>query len=312
MLIKVAIATAAAWWVGTLLGVPRPVFAALAVIVSIQEDLYGSLRAAVRRIIGVAVGVALGLLAERGPGASPLVVGTVMAVAFAAGDLLEAGPGINTQVGISALLVLATAATSGYGIYRFWETVLGGATAVASAALIWPGDPVAEAHRACETLRRQWAAGLRATIAATGDTAALEGVQGHLATALRSATARAAGPHTRRPGWARGDRLDRIWDALDRTVALLWHTSDLARNARDVHGHQAGNWARTMLALPVEEIIAAEAALARGDTEQAADHLSRATSGCAAADESDGPPGHWGLILELRHLTAELRSRASP
>jgi len=150
MAVRVALATGLAWWLGHWVGVSRPVFAGLAVLVSVQPDVQGASRAAAQRLLGVAIGVGLGLAAEHLPGPSTVTVSLVLAVAFLVGDLVAAGPGVNTQVGVSALLVLASR-QPGYGLDRLWETALGGAATVFVVAAL----AVATSHRQGRRLNRR-------------------------------------------------------------------------------------------------------------------------------------------------------------
>jgi len=58
--VKMTGASVLAWWLGTLAGEPRPIFAALMPFVAMSGDPFASVSISVERVLGVFVGVALG------------------------------------------------------------------------------------------------------------------------------------------------------------------------------------------------------------------------------------------------------------
>jgi hypothetical protein len=71
---KASVASGLAWWVGNLIGEPRPYFAVLAVIIAMQGHTYGSLLKAAQFLLGVFGGLVLGVLALRSPALPPPVL----------------------------------------------------------------------------------------------------------------------------------------------------------------------------------------------------------------------------------------------
>lgn len=138
--LKVALASGLVWALGQSLN-PRPFAAVLAVIILMQGHAYGSLLNAVQFLLGVAAGLALGLLAEHFLGVSSLVLAGVIFICMLMGGWLKVSrQGFNNQIAVSALLVLASGRAD--NVDRLWETALGGAVGIAVAALIWPPNPV--------------------------------------------------------------------------------------------------------------------------------------------------------------------------
>jgi uncharacterized membrane protein YgaE (UPF0421/DUF939 family) len=139
--LKVAIACGLAWWLGQLLGSPRPFDAVLAAIILMQGHAYGSLLNALQFLVGVVAGLVLGIVADRVVGVSPPVLAALMFVCLLMGGWLKvSSQGFNNQIAVSALLVLASGSAT--NIARLWETALGGAIGVLVAALLWPPNPV--------------------------------------------------------------------------------------------------------------------------------------------------------------------------
>jgi uncharacterized membrane protein YgaE (UPF0421/DUF939 family) len=139
--LKVALACGLTWWSGSLLGMPRPFNAVLAVIILMQGHAYGSLLKALEFLLGVAAGLVIGVAAERFFGISAPVLAAVLFVCLLIGGWLKvSSQGFNNQIAVSALLVLATGSAD--NVSRLWETVLGGGVGVVVAALLWPPNPV--------------------------------------------------------------------------------------------------------------------------------------------------------------------------
>src|SRR4051812_46083745 len=62
-MVKSALAVALAWWVGTQLGEPRPLFAALGALVGMEPTIVGSIRRTGVQLIGTLGGIVLAYLA---------------------------------------------------------------------------------------------------------------------------------------------------------------------------------------------------------------------------------------------------------
>jgi len=134
-LAKMAITAGLAWWLGTLAGQARPVFAALVPILVIRSDTSATLRGSLGRVLGVLLGVGLGLgsLAIARP--SPLTVGLTVAVALVVDRLVQGLPHVEldtrNQTAVSSLIMLFVASSvTSYAVARLWETALGGALAL--------------------------------------------------------------------------------------------------------------------------------------------------------------------------------------
>ena len=82
----------------------------------------------------------------------------MLAISLACGLVLRvAGSGLNNQVAITAMFMLylgASPRAETVGVARIWETALGAAVAFAVSALVWPPNPLAEAHRQVTELKR--------------------------------------------------------------------------------------------------------------------------------------------------------------
>lgn len=152
------IAGTASWWACTLLGQPRPLFAVLVPLVAMGDDPFGALNVSLNRVVGVFAGVVLGIGLLQLDLPSTLLVALLLALSLGAGLLLRphSAP-VNNQVAITALFMLylgVAARAETVGVARIWETAVGAAIAVATAALLWAPDPVREARERVERLHR--------------------------------------------------------------------------------------------------------------------------------------------------------------
>jgi uncharacterized membrane protein YgaE (UPF0421/DUF939 family) len=154
---KMIVAGTLAWWLASLLGAPRPLFAVLVPLVALDGDPFSALNISIARTFGVFAGVLIGLgllelaLPETG------LVALLLAVSLAVGLVLRvAGGPVNNQVAITAMFMLYVGAATKaetVGVARIWETALGAGVAFAVSALLWPPHPVAEARRRVVRLR---------------------------------------------------------------------------------------------------------------------------------------------------------------
>ena len=147
--VKMVVAGTLAWWLSRLLGAPRPLFAVLVPLVAMGSDPLGALNVSVARMLGVFAGVLLGLgLLQLHLPSTPLVA-LLLTTGLAVGFFLRVGTALNTQVAISAVLMLYVGVGSKaepIGVARIWETAVGAAVAVAVSVALWPPDPVTEAR----------------------------------------------------------------------------------------------------------------------------------------------------------------------
>jgi uncharacterized membrane protein YgaE (UPF0421/DUF939 family) len=162
---KMILAGTLAWWLCTLLGQPRPLFAVLVPLVAMDGDPFASVNVSLTRTIGVFAGVLLGLALYGVHLTSTALVTLLLALSLAAGLLLRAPTGpVNNQVAITAMFMLYLGAVDraeAVGIARIWETAIGAVFAVGVAVTVWPPHPLAEARRRVTRLRAWLAEDLR-------------------------------------------------------------------------------------------------------------------------------------------------------
>lgn len=154
---KMLIAGTVAWWLCTLLGSPRPLFAVLVPLVAIGGDPLGAINISVARMVGVFAGVLLGLALLQLDLPSTLLVALLLGAALLGGLALRVGGGqLNNQIAISAMFMLylgVDAKAQAVGVARIWETAVGAAVAIIVSALLWPPNPLAEARERVARLR---------------------------------------------------------------------------------------------------------------------------------------------------------------
>jgi uncharacterized membrane protein YgaE (UPF0421/DUF939 family) len=154
---KMSAAGTLAWWLSTLLGADRPLFAVLVPLVAMDGDALSAVNVSLARTLGVFAGVFLGLGLLQLDLPSTTLVALLLVLSLAAGLVLRVKDGpLNNQVAITALFMLYVGASQRaetVGAARIWETALGAGVAVAVSALVWPPDPLREARRRSTRLR---------------------------------------------------------------------------------------------------------------------------------------------------------------
>jgi uncharacterized membrane protein YgaE (UPF0421/DUF939 family) len=146
--VRIAIAAALAWWVARLLGADRPVFAVIVPMVAIRDDTHAALSLSLGRMLGVIAGVVLGVAVVALVGVSTTAIVLLLLAGLAIGLFLRTGPELNTQIAISALLVvIVTRNADDYAVERIWETGVGSIVTLVVAAFVLPPDPLAECAR---------------------------------------------------------------------------------------------------------------------------------------------------------------------
>ena len=119
-----------------------PFFAPVSAWIALGFSQVRQLRRVAELAVGVAVGVALGDLLVHVIGTGWWQIALVLMVAASVGRFLDRGGMFTTQAGVQAIVVVGLPASvaSGGALGRWTDALVGGAVAVAVAALT-PGDP---------------------------------------------------------------------------------------------------------------------------------------------------------------------------
>lgn len=175
---KMTAAGVLAWWVGTVAGEPRPIFATLVPFVAMSGDAFSAVSVSVGRILGVFAGVGIGIALLHTDLSLTAQVGVGLLAGAIAGIPLRVGGRPNVQASVSALFLigLGGAGATHLGVTRIWETAIGAGISIAVSALLWPPDPARELRQRLSRLRQALAADLAAIAEdlATGDGSAAE------------------------------------------------------------------------------------------------------------------------------------------
>ena len=231
--LQCGLAAALAWAISVhVLGHPRPFFASVAAVVALGLRPGQRLRRTAELAFGVALGVLVG----------DLVVGLIgsgtwqISVVVAAGLLIAVACGgtglVVTQSGLQAVFVVALPRTPNSGVHRWEDALVGGAVALAIAALLSP-DPWRDARRLSATymddladVLREVATGLRAHSAPAVE-AALERARGLEPSLTLWQEALASGRETTRLSLLRDDRDDYWGRGLQLSRGLTRGTRNL-------------------------------------------------------------------------------------
>lgn len=155
-ILKTALAVGLAWWIGQLLGQPRPIFAALAALQAMRPTVAASLRHWAGQLLGMLGGTALALLTSRLFG-GPEVFGISLAVllGLVATARFGAGSWLGTEIAVTAMLSFALAQGQPFwGLERLWEAAVGGSVSIAINALILPPDYLLDARQSIQLISR--------------------------------------------------------------------------------------------------------------------------------------------------------------
>src|SRR5436309_9331544 len=99
---KMALASSLGWWLGTLAGEQRPIFAALVGLVALSGDPFQALNASVSRIFGVFAGVGIGIGLLQLDWSTLWLVVAGLGAGLLAGIPLRVGDRPNIQPAVSA------------------------------------------------------------------------------------------------------------------------------------------------------------------------------------------------------------------
>ncbi|MCY0878844.1 MAG: aromatic acid exporter family protein [Firmicutes bacterium] len=140
--VKTAVAAGASWALAHwLFHSPKPYFAPLAAILSVQATVAESVARGIQRILGVIGGILLALVFTHWLGLHAWSLAVLVFVGMALATRLNLGPQGIPQVAISALLVIAIGAeVKGYAWARALDTALGALVAAGVSMLLWPPD----------------------------------------------------------------------------------------------------------------------------------------------------------------------------
>ena len=156
-----SIAASAAWYFSTeVLGHSRPFFACVAAVVCLGVRAAQRLRRVAELAVGVTVGVAVGDALVGVIGTGTWQIGLVVGVALLLALALDGGALVTAQAGLQAVFVVALPRVQGGDVARWEDALVGGATALAVAALL-PADPWGVAKRSGTDLLRGLAGALR-------------------------------------------------------------------------------------------------------------------------------------------------------
>lgn len=297
--VKMALASSLGWWLATLAGEQRPIFAALVGLVALSGDPFQALSASVSRVAGVFVGVAIGIgLLQLDLRILWLVVLGLLA-GLLAGIPLRVGDRPNIQAAVSALFLIGLGRTGALhaGVARLWETALGAGVTLLVAALVWPPHPVAELERRLARLRQELAADLAAVMddLATGSGAVrarMEDVRAHSLDAVREVLRLDDARRALRLNPVRRGQTEQLADVaarIDLAARLYRHTRSIARDVVDTRVADPGLAAMTR---------------------KIADAVDRTLSGTPTVPQVDTPPpadpNAFVIWTQLRQLAADL------
>jgi uncharacterized membrane protein YgaE (UPF0421/DUF939 family) len=150
-----AVAAGVAWWLAQhVLGHTTPFFAPVAAVVSLGTS-YGQ---RLRRVAEVAVGVALGVfggdLLVKVIGTGPWQIALVVVLAMTVAVLLDGGRVLTTQAAVQSITVTTLLANTDAAFTRWTDALVGGAVALAAAAVV-PAAPLRRPReQAAKVLRK--------------------------------------------------------------------------------------------------------------------------------------------------------------
>jgi uncharacterized membrane protein YgaE (UPF0421/DUF939 family) len=306
--LKMAGASTLAWWICTLLGQPRPIFAALIPLVALSGDPFSVVSVSISRVVGVfaGVGIAIGLI-QLDLDLLPLVALALFSTTLV-GIALRIGDRPNIEPAFSALFLIAFASAGvlSAGFARIWETAIGAVVAVVVAAFVWPPHPVQELEHRLDRLRRELVEDLAAVAAdLAGESGAverrLEQLREHSRDAMRDVFELERAQQAMRWNPLRRRHAGQFAE-LERRIRLAGriyrHARAIARDVADA------NLVSPELAAATGELIKASELALRGERHDQA--LARAEERLAA--DADGE----ALILraQLQQLLDDLRALA--
>ncbi|MBV9048996.1 MAG: FUSC family protein, partial [Solirubrobacterales bacterium] len=167
---QTAVAAVAAWYLAVLLGAEqRPVFAAIAAVISLGATFGERRERAVQLVCGVMLGIVVADLLVRAIGSGLPQIGLLVVLAMVAATLLGGGELLVTESAVSAILVASLAPSTAE--VRLLEVLIGGGVALVVHSFVFPPDPVLGVARAVSAVFGELGGALRdaAAALATGD-----------------------------------------------------------------------------------------------------------------------------------------------
>lgn len=330
--VKTAIAVGLSWEVvEALLGHTKPIFAALAALLTVQVTVYQSVSRAAQRVVGVVAGVVVAFGIGRVAGLHAWTVGLVVLGALVVGWLLRLGPQGAVQVPISALLVMVIgASTPSYALDRVVDTAVGAVIGVAVSAVIVPPVDLESARTAVGKLLGS-VAGLLADLGrADAGLASAELLGGArrlvgLVDEARGALAKARESIRWNPGGrARADEIERLERRLVLAERMAVQVRGVVRTLVDASSasspEQLSGEGRRLLTVLLESAAAAVGAAVPGSPAAPVDEAARsgvvaATVEALRADARANPGSAWvvygAVVTDVQRILDGARELAS-
>jgi uncharacterized membrane protein YgaE (UPF0421/DUF939 family) len=152
-----AIGAMIAWSIAdVLLNHPRPFFAPVAAVVCLGVATTQRIRRVAELGVGVTIGVGIAELVVRGIGNGWWQIGLVVLLAMSAAQLFGGGNLVTAQSAVQSIFLVALHQTSGSGLYRWEDALIGGSCALLIAAAL-PADPIAAVRPHAKMLIRELA-----------------------------------------------------------------------------------------------------------------------------------------------------------
>ena len=166
-----AVAAGVAWFIAAdLLGHQAPFFAPIAAVVSLGTSYGQRMRRIAEVTLGVAIGVFLGDVFTHTFGSGAWQIVLIVGLGMTTALLLDAGAIFVTQAAVQGIVVSVLLPTPGAAFIRWTDALIGGAVALAAAAIV-PRAPLRRPRMQAAVVARKIAQLLRTSAGAirTGD-----------------------------------------------------------------------------------------------------------------------------------------------
>jgi uncharacterized membrane protein YgaE (UPF0421/DUF939 family) len=301
------VAASLGWWLASLAGASRPIFAAYVGLTAMSSDPFGSFGATLARSLGVFAGVGIGIGVLQLDLRLLWVVAIGVLIGTLVGVTLRVGDRVNVQPAISVLFLVAVGRNGALdvGVARVWETAIGAGVTLLVSVFLWPPHPVNELRSRLDRLRRELADDL-AVVAedlatGSGATAArMDDIRAHSLDAVRELFALDQARRALRLNPLRrrhAPEVDELEGRIQLAARLYRHARSMARDVADGP-------------MQSEELAAATRAV--GEAVDLALRGEDATAAIAAAEDrlAELEPADGGAALvvgtKLRQVLADL------